>query len=308
MSLKVGVDSDNYMTNLPLYLAIDKGFFKDAGLDDVEVTITGDQFASGLISGSVDVAYAPTLSWFAAGEQSGEDIRWMGPLRGSENLILGVREGIDTPEELKGGKVTGGPAGGDNDANLRTVLDELGLSDEVVEVVPTDPGSDNWLAAVLAGTLDGAAMFPRHVAPLKEAGGTILFQEQRPAPQDGFATTQEAIDARSAALDAFMVGVLKAKAFAADPANREEVFSIMEDNGFDRAVVEDSWDLEVANYTVDGGFAVEDMEAMIQRGAELDLVSADLDWARWVWLDGLWAAQEELGLNQSPAADAVAQP
>lgn len=299
-TLTIGVDSDNYMTNMPLYVALDKGYFEDAGLKDVEITVTGDNYASGLLSGSLDISYAPTASWFAAGTQSGEDIRWLGPLRDSEFLLLGVRDGIDTPEDLRGKKLTGGPVGDDNDANLRQVLDEIGLGPSDVEIVPTDPGSDAWLAAVLAGQLDGAMMFPRHIAPLEDEGGSLLYEEQRDAPQDGFAATADFINEQPEMVDGFMLGLLKAREFYTDPANQEEIFQIMEDNGFDSDVVATAYDIELAQHSVDGGFEVDAMEAMVQRGIEREQVPADLAWLEWTDLDALWKAQDEMGLERRP--------
>lgn len=302
-NLTVGVDSDNFMTNVPLYVAIDKGYFEEAGLGNVEVTVTGDNYASGLISGSVDISYAPTVSWFAAGEQSGEDIRWIGPLRDSEFLLLGVREGINDPSDLRGKKVTGGPVGGDNDANLRGVLSELGLSEKDVEIVPTDPGSDAWLAAVLAGQLDGAMMFPRHIAPLEENGGSLLYEEKRDAPQDGYATTGKFLEENAETVEAFMLGLLKAREFYTDKANQDEVFEIMEANGFDSEVVKPAYDIELAQHSVDGGFDAEDMEAMAQRAIEREQMPEATKWHDWVALDALWAAQDELGHERRPAPE-----
>lgn len=301
-TLRVGVDSDNVMTNMPLYVAESKGYFADAGIDEVEITITGDQFVTGLISDSVDISHGSTLSWFAAGAQSGEPLRWIASLRDREFLQLGVRAGIDTPEELVGGRVTGGPVGDENDANLRFILSELGLSESDVEIVPTSPGSDDWLAAVLAGKLDGSMLFARHIQPLEESGGTFLYQEFRAAPQDGFVTTEAFLEENPGTVDAFVLALLKAKQFYKEPANKDEVLRIMEENNLDTSVVAPAYDKEMGQQSLDGGFEIAEMERMVQGALERGQIPADTDWREWVSLEPLWKAQEKLGLPRRPAS------
>lgn len=300
-TLAVGVDSENFMTNMPLYVGQEKGFFAEFGIENVEVTVTGDQFVSALLSDSVDISHGATLDWFAAGEASGEDLRFLGTLRDSELLQLGVRPGIETPEDLKGGQVTGGPAGSANEANLRFVLGEIGLSEDDVEIVPTNPGSDAWLAAVLGGQLDGAMLFARHIAPLEDAGGSFLYQDLRAAPQDGFVTTQAFLDENEATARAFLAGLIKTKQWYTDPANKDEVLQIMADNGFDTTELERSYEPELGQQSADAGFELEDMDAMVERGIDGEQIPEGTDWNDYVDLDLLWAAQEDAGVERRPA-------
>lgn len=300
-SIAVGVDSENFMTNMPLYVGLEKGFFAEFGIEDVEITVTGDQFVSALLSDSVDISHGATLDWFAAGEASGEEIRWLGTLRDAELLQLGVRPGIESAEDLKGGKVTGGPAGSANEANLRVVLDEIGLSEDDVEIVPTNPGSDAWLAAVLSGQLDGAMLFARHIAPLEEAGGTFLYQDLRQVPQDGFVTTASYLDENEATVRAFLAGLITTKEWYSDPANKDEVLQIMADNGFDTSKLERSYQPELDQQSPDAGFELEDMDSMIERGVENEQIPDGTDWHDYVDLGLLREAQQEAGVTPRPA-------
>lgn len=302
LSLSVGVDAQNFMTNMPLYVGRELGYFEEAGISDLEITVTGDQFAAALLSGSVDISHTATLDWFAAGSQSGEPIRVIATLRDREYIQLGVRPGIESADDLRGGRVTGGPAGGDNENNLRFVLDELGLEPGTdVEIVPSDPGSDNWLAAVLNEQLDGAMMFGRHILALEEAGGKFLYQETRDAPQDGFATTQSFLDDNPDAVAAFIEGLVATKQYYQDLDNREEILQIMRDNGFEvTPELEASYEVEIEQQSVDGGFEVAAMEEMVQRGIDQEKLPADFDWTEWVALDPLHQAQEANGLSPRP--------
>lgn len=300
-TLAVGVDSENFMTNMPLYVGQEKGFFAEFGIENVEVTVTGDQFVSALLSDSVDISHGATLDWFAAGEASGEELRFMGTLRDNELLQLGVRPGIESPEDLRGGQVTAGPAGSANEANLRFVLGEIGLSEDDVEIVPTNPGSDAWLAAVLGEQLDGAMLFARHIAPLEDAGGSFLYQDLRAAPQDGFVTTEAFLSENEATAQAFLAGLIKTKQWYSDPANKDEVLQIMADNGFDTTELERSYEPELGQQSPDAGFELEDMEAMVERAVEGEQVPSGTDWTKYVDLDVLWAAQEDAGVDRRPA-------
>ena len=78
---------------------------------------------------------------------------------------MGVREGIETAEDLKGGTITGGSLAGRNTWIMRQVLTKMGLDpDKDVSFVPSSGGSDSRLGALLNGSVDGASLFPRHEA------------------------------------------------------------------------------------------------------------------------------------------------
>ena len=76
---------------------------------------------------------------------------------------MGVGKGIETFEDLKGGKVSGGGLGGRNTWIQRQILTENGIDpDKDVEMVPMKGGSDGRMKAIIAGVLQGGSVFPRH--------------------------------------------------------------------------------------------------------------------------------------------------
>ena len=68
----------------------------------------------GLIGGSLDITHGDTSVFIGAGEASGLPVKMISLYRDKEWWIMGVRKGINTAEDLKGKKVTGGRLDGRN--------------------------------------------------------------------------------------------------------------------------------------------------------------------------------------------------
>ena len=63
-----------------------------------------------------------------------------------------------------------------------------------MEWVQIEGGSDERLQALLAGQIDVAALQPRHLLPLEEAGGEMIFQEYKDAPRRSGSSPSETME------------------------------------------------------------------------------------------------------------------
>jgi len=217
---------------------------------------------------------------------------------------MGTRKGVNSPEDLKGGKISGGGLGGRNTWVMRQVVAKMGLDPEKdVEFVPASGGSDARLAGVLAGTLDGASMFPRHRAGLEKAGGKFLFEELTIAPQEGFAAMGDWLEKNEDTAYAWVKADIKARLWLFDPANKDQAYKIMRDYGYEiPPEFEALYKVELDQFSPDGGF--ESAEAMDKFVADLSITGAlpkDLDWRKYVDIKYVWAAQDALGIPRRPA-------
>lgn len=300
----LGDFNPNYANQWAFRLAQAHGFLASGGIEELELVLT-DEYVPGLVSGSLDIAHGDTSEFLAAGHASGLPITMISMHRDKEWWIMGVRDGIESPEDLKGGTITGGGLAGRNTWIMRQVITKMGLDpDKDVNFVPSSGGSDSRLGALLNGSVDGASLFPRHQAPLVEAGGKFIFQELTDAPQEAFAVMGDWLDKNGDTAQAWVLADLKARQWLMNPANKEEAYQIMIDLGYD---IPDSfkalYDVELAQLSSDGGFANDAaMDGFVRDLAVTGALPEGLDWRPYFNFDYLWKAQEALGMTKRPAS------
>ena len=300
-SITVGMNNPNYATQLPVFIALDKGYFKEVGINDVKV-VTSDEYVAGLVGGSLDIAQGDTDAWLNAAEKS-RKLVYLGTYRSKEWQILGVSKAIKSPADLVGKKITAGQRGGRNEYVLKTVLQSLGVDPAKVDFVPLGGGSDARLQALIANQVQGASIFPRHVKALQGAGGRILSNNLVDVPQEGVATRTDFLERNRATVVAYWKATLKARQYMKDPSHKAEVLGIMRAHKFE--IPEDFealYSTEVDQVSADGGFTTAKMDELVQQEQQLDIIPKGLDWKRLTNLEPLWDAQQGLGLTRNPSA------
>jgi len=303
-TLRMGDFNPNYATQWSYRLASALGYFKDVGIDNLEVTLS-EEYMPGLIGGSLDITHGDTSVFFGSGDKSGLPITMVSLYRDKEWWIMGVRKGIETFDDLKGKKITGGGLQGRNTWIMKQVLIENGLDPEKdVEFVPMSGGSDARLQALLAGTVDAASLFPRHQAGLEAAGGKFISQKLHSVPQEGFASMGTWLSANEDTAYAWALADLKARKWMFDPANKDQSYKIMRGLGFDiPPAFEAQYKLELDQISPDGGFESADvMDKFVASLAVTGDLPEGLDWRKYVDMKYVWAAQEALGLPKRPAS------
>jgi ABC-type nitrate/sulfonate/bicarbonate transport system substrate-binding protein len=303
-ALKLGEFNPNYATQWTYRLAQSLGYLEEHGIADLEV-ILSEEYMPGLIGGSLDITHGDTSEFFGSGNASGLPIKMILLHRDKEWWIMGARKGIDTPEDLKGGKISGGGLSGRNTWVMQQVVKKMGLDPERdVEFVPASGGSDARLAGVINGTLDAASVFPRHRAGLEGAGGKFLFEELTSAPQEGFAAMGGWLEANEDTAYAFVLADLKARRWLFDPANKERAYQIMIDYGYEiPPAFKELYSVELDQLSTDGGFeSAAAMEQFVDDLSQTGSLPKDLDWRQFVDLKYLWAAQDALGIPRRPAS------
>ena len=152
----------NYAAQWSWRLAQFKGFYESAGIEDIEFYLT-DEYFPGLIGGSLDVAHSDVDVLFGSHAASGMPLKLLSVYRDKEWWIMGVGKGIDSFDDLKGGKISGGGLGGRNTWIQRQILIQNGCDpDKDVEMDPKKDGSDVRMKASIAGVLTGGTVLPRH--------------------------------------------------------------------------------------------------------------------------------------------------
>ncbi|MGI8329239.1 ABC transporter substrate-binding protein [Actinomadura scrupuli] len=302
-SLVVGVDNDYYLFHEDIEVALDKGYFKEFGIDKVEVKTVDDPLPP-LIGGSLDMALYDSDTAMAAAKKSNEGVRFLSVYLGGEANILGVGKGINSAADLKGKTITGGQFGSRNDAILRELLQANGMDPaKDVKIVSTGGQSNSRLQAIIAGTVKGASIQLRHEALLQAAGGKVLFQQTRQVPQNGWSADKLLKDSPET-VAAFLAATLKARQFITNQANKDAVLALMRSKKYDipPAYANVYGQENAPTYHVgDGGFKPADMDKFIQDQIGFKNVPPGTDWRKYTYLMPLWRAQKALGLPLNPA-------
>jgi sulfonate transport system substrate-binding protein len=185
------------VTHAPALIGVQEGYIADELGKGTKLTTqvfnAGPDEVEALFAGAIDAAYigpSPTIN--AYGQSGGDAIRIIaGAASGGAQLV--VREGIDSPDDLKGTNLASPQLGNTQDVALRTWLTGQGLKNSVngggdVTITPT-PNSDipNLFQS---GELDGAWV-PEPTASLLvlERGGHVLVNEKDLWPDGKFVTT-----------------------------------------------------------------------------------------------------------------------
>lgn len=299
----VGDFNPNYAAQWSYMLALGLGYLEEYGIEELEPVLT-DEYIAGLLGGSLDISHGDTNVFFGSAEESGLPLKMVSMYRIQEWQIMGVRAGIDTAEDLKGGTVTGGPLDGRNTFVQRKIVTNLGLDpDKDVQFVPTSGGSDGRLQALLAGTVDAASVFPRHRFAIEEAGGKFLYAEVEPAPQEGFGVMADWIEANHDTLLAWMVADLRARDWLFKPENKDQAYQTMIDLGYEiPPEFVELYQVELDQFSIDGGFEVETMQPFLDELEQTGDVPAGIDWKKHMDFSVLWEAQDYLGIPRRPTS------
>lgn len=303
-AMKFGEYNPNYAAQWTYRLAQSLGYLKEVGINDFEVVLS-EQYMPGLIGHSLDITHADTDVLLGSGLKSKLPIKMISCYRQNEWWIMGVRKGINKPEDLKGAKITGGQLNGRNTWVQREIVKKLGLNpDKDVTFVPIGGGSDNRLRAVINGQVDAASLFPRHKAPLEKAGGKFLYSQLHHTPQESFAALGGWLSKNEDTAYAFTRADIKARQWLYKPENKEKAYDIMVKFGYKIPEnFRNLYQVELDQISPDGGFdSAAVMDEFVESLGVIGTLPKGFDWRKYVDMKYVWAAQKALGLPKRPAS------
>jgi len=303
----VGYNNPNRLLRSPLFIGQSLGYFEEVGIVIEEVNDADDPLPP-TIAGSFDLALFDSDVLFDAEDKStaaGEPIglRMLNINLGGQPLIMGSNPEFPDGESLRGARVGGAREGTTNEGLAKFMLQEMGLDWETdVEFTNLTGGSNDWVQAMLTGQVDATIMFTRHIPVVEGEGGNTLFNDTLDAPQGGFGMLTSKVEEDPGFPAAWAHAYIKAQRFVKDPANAEEVGRILnEDHGIDLpeafAIV---YEADAGILTQDLGFDPDAMQSWLEFLAPFGNVRADIPWRDYMNLDGLWVAQDALGLTMNP--------
>ena len=184
------------VTHAAALIGVEQGLFAEE-LGDTELSTqvfnAGPDVVEAVFGGALDIAYiGPSPAINAYGQSQGDAVRIIsGAASGGAQLV--VREGIDSPEDLRGATLATPQLGNTQDVALRTWLTDQGLENSIegggdVTISPT-PNADT-LGLFQEGEFDGAWLPEPWASRLVlEAGAQVLVDERDLWDDGEFVTT-----------------------------------------------------------------------------------------------------------------------
>jgi ABC-type nitrate/sulfonate/bicarbonate transport system substrate-binding protein len=299
------------MNNLAWVVAQER-YWPELGFTEDANVVATDEYMAGLLGGDVWVAQGESDVVWAALAEGSVPMKMVGVEKDTEAWFLGIREGVD-PNNLEGLKISGGPPGDRNITVGEKILEDLGVDPESMEWVSVEGSSDERLTAMIAGQIDAAVLQPRHLIPLDEAGGEMIYQEFVDAPQEVWVVTEDFLSENEDAVCAYLQGRIEAKRWIGEGEdytdNQEAAIELgrqadppLEPAEGDLA----EWETEITgNWAMDGGAPADAFEQWNQDMIANENVPEDFDWKEHIDFDCLWQVQEELGLELNPSPDEI---
>lgn len=295
-SVSLGVRTGNIGSVAPMFIARDRGYYEDEGLD-VEIIVT-DQVQEGIFGGSLHVGiFDPDATVESISE--GVPLLMVAGNRQREPLILAAGDGIESAEDLAGKDVALGLGPGDPATNFRLeALKEAGWDLEAIEgirYVSPPGGSDARAELLYAGQIALTYVFPRHKQPTEESGGTLVVDDYLdPFLNDAFIATEDWTAANPNTLARFIRATIRAKQVFTDLSQKDAVLELMEDAGFEVGENERAfYEFDPPQHDADMAIPLEGYERLLAAsGVE------DPGFENVTSLEALHAAQRSLGLPE----------
>ncbi len=302
--VRLAIDGDDFMNQLA-WMVADEKYWPELGFTEEAEVFATDEYIAGLAGGDVWVAQGESdVIWSALAEGS-IPMKIIGVEKDAEAFFLGIRPGVD-PNNLEGLKVSGGAAGDRNITVAEQMLEGLGVDPESMEWVQIEGGSDERLQALVAGQIDVAALQPRHVLPLEEAGGQMIVQEYQRVPQEVWVVTADTMENNRDAVCAYLEGRIAAKQWISEGEdytdNQDEAVAIAEERGETPSEGDlDEWQIEMEqNWSLTGGSTLESFDKWNEDMIAAGNVPEGFDWREHADFSCLTEVQEKLGLEVEP--------
>jgi NitT/TauT family transport system substrate-binding protein len=237
----------------PFYLAEQKGYYKDAGLEIEFQSKPDDNLIPLVGQGAIDVGIGDGTSVIPAVSQ-GIPIRYIATIYGKfPNVVFAkASSGIKAPADLKGKKIGTPGRYGSGWVMLQALLGSAGLKPTDVQIVEYPDYTQR--AAVAQGAVDAATGFSNNEPVQLEFDGdpaTVLrIDAITPLPGPGLIAGTKTIETKRDAIAGFTAATLKAmKEIKADPsagldAAITEVPELAKQKDLQKAILDatiDSW-------------------------------------------------------------------
>lgn len=200
--------SEEVASNLPLWIALDAGYFEDEGLDVELVMLESDLGYPALISGQTQLASMGGTQ-VVSGSVAGGDVKVLASL--APVFPYELYANVDSAEKLKGKRVGYTSKSGSQYVGTVEALKKLGLKTSDVNLVSLGSVT-NVNNALLSKTIDAATTHPPASLQFDDAGLNMLIdlaEQKLPNINVGISSTSAYMKEHPDVIEKVMAGVKK---------------------------------------------------------------------------------------------------
>jgi NitT/TauT family transport system substrate-binding protein len=201
---------------LSIYTADAKGFFRDEGLDNETVVISGPLSIAALLSGDVDYSGAGGSGMRAA--LKGAPIKGIMFQADKVTFYLVVDQTIKSAGDLKGKKIAIGSPGDTQDRIMTMFAERAGVAARDIIRISMGADTNTRVMAVKSGAANATTVDPGGLIFAKKEGLTSLgfLGDLFPMPFQGFVTVEKTLRDNPGQIKRWLRGVLRGLMFVRD--------------------------------------------------------------------------------------------
>lgn len=258
------------VTDASEMVAIEKGFFREAGFEVELVGMRGETAAPGLISGDLD--YATNVSSMVPAALGGLPVVVIMILRaGTDWAVMAKPERVaEVPRDLRGKTFGTSGLGSGDFFVMGDWVASKGLDPRADVSFVQVGGTQERLIALLSGAIDVAPLLPPfNWAAEKEGVRQIGSPSELPnSYRGGLSVSRTRFERERDDVKRFMKAVVRGLHWVHDPANREEMFKILVKHiGEDEAEIRRAFEFSYPILTRNGLPNLADYSAFLKQEA-----------------------------------------
>ena len=225
--IRMGSSSTN-VSFLALYTALNRGFFKDEGIDLEIVFMPANLASTAVLNGDLDYNGAVTGTIGAA--VRGQPMKVLLFTVAKPLLFLVSKKEIKEVKQLKGKKIAGSSPGGSATLLANLALKQIGLEPgKDVSVLQMSGTAASRYAVLETGVVDASLLsVPENIVALEKGFNELLFLgDVVEFPQNGFGTSEKKIRENPDEVYRMVRATLRGLQFVWEKNNQEAVTSIL---------------------------------------------------------------------------------
>lgn len=251
------------LQTVPILVALDKGYFKEAGLElKIIKFVSGRRALEALIGGQLDIAFMAEypVAIAALRDQKFATISTLSRYL-ANRLISKGSVGFKTIKDLNGKKI-GTTKGSNTEFFTERLIKEAGIKVEVLNVSPPD-----IVPALARGDIDAGVMFPDFYPAARKALGEDYREYRSSAYRAQFvlSATPEILSKRPKDVEGFLRALIKAEKFIkSNPTESQAIYAKATGGRVTPAMAKAQW--------AEADFAIELNQGLV------DLLVAEAEW------------------------------
>ncbi|HLG73254.1 MAG TPA: ABC transporter substrate-binding protein [Chloroflexota bacterium] len=226
-ALNVGYTT-NGLVNTPLWVAKERGFFQQNGLDVTLKSLVANAELPALISGELQYDGSGAAGVVAA-DLEGGNVVLIAAASDYPIYSLFANKKYTSVQDLAGQTIGVTALGSTGEAVARLFLRHYKLEDKV-KIAAAGGSSESIMAAMTSGGLAGGVLVPPTTGLALDQGFVELVNGVKlgvPMNHSGIEVTRDYLKAHPAEVRSFLKAYLQAWTYAADPANKPEMLKII---------------------------------------------------------------------------------